>query len=140
MFSWVYYIDKWFIVVKNYGKRDYTFIFFSSFFKLYLFINDYETSYTTYINHAGWHRFLRSDGLRVGVPGRNSPVWLGDQMTISHAEAGYRVPLSWWFHSDRTIKFTNNVTINLRKKITWYIWYYFSNVDLKLRNRVRQYR
>ena len=137
MFSWVYYIDKWFIVVKNYGKRDYTFIFFSSFFKLYLFNNDYETSY---INHAGWHRCLRSDGLRVGVPGRNSPVWLGDQMTISHAEAGYRVPLSWWFHSDRTIKFTNNVTINLRKKITWYIWYYFSNVDLKLRNRVRQYR
>jgi len=24
-------------------------------FKLYLFYNDYETSYTTYINHARWH-------------------------------------------------------------------------------------
>ena len=24
--------------------------------KLYLFYNDYETSYTTYINHARWHR------------------------------------------------------------------------------------
>ena len=35
-------------------------------FKLYLFYNDYETSYTTYINHARWHRCLRSDGLRVG--------------------------------------------------------------------------
>jgi len=22
--------------------------------------------YTTYINHAGWHRDLRSDGLHVG--------------------------------------------------------------------------
>ena len=35
-------------------------------FKLYLFYNDYETSYTTYINHARWHRCLRTDGLRVG--------------------------------------------------------------------------
>ena len=35
-------------------------------FKLYLFYNDYETSYTTYINQARWHRCLRSDGLRVG--------------------------------------------------------------------------
>ena len=34
--------------------------------KLYLFYNDYETSYTTFINHAHWHRCLRSDGLRVG--------------------------------------------------------------------------
>ena len=34
--------------------------------KLYLFYNDYETSYTTYINHARWHQCLRSDGLRVG--------------------------------------------------------------------------
>ena len=36
------------------------------FFKLYLFYNDYETSYRTYIDHARWHRCLRSDGLRVG--------------------------------------------------------------------------
>ena len=35
-------------------------------FKLYLVYNDYETSYTTYINHARWHWCLRSDGLRVG--------------------------------------------------------------------------
>ena len=35
-------------------------------FNLYLFYNDYETSYTTYINHASWHRCLGSDGLRVG--------------------------------------------------------------------------
>ena len=26
----------------------------------------------------------------TGVPGGNPPVWLGDQMTISHDEAGYR--------------------------------------------------
>ena len=32
----------------------------------YLFYNDYETSYTTYIHHARWHRCLRLDGLRVG--------------------------------------------------------------------------
>jgi len=35
-------------------------------FKLYLFYNDKETSYRAYINHARWHRCLRSDGLRVG--------------------------------------------------------------------------
>ena len=35
-------------------------------FKLHLFYNDYETSYTTYINHARWHRCLRADGFRVG--------------------------------------------------------------------------
>ena len=29
--------------------------------KLYLFYNDYETNYTTYINHARWHRCLRAD-------------------------------------------------------------------------------
>jgi len=29
----------------------------------YLFYNDYETSYTTYIIHARWHRFLGSNGL-----------------------------------------------------------------------------
>jgi len=36
------------------------------FLKLYLFYNDYETSYTTYINHARWHPCLCTDGLRVG--------------------------------------------------------------------------
>ena len=39
---------------------------FIVFLKLYLFYNDYETSYTTYINHARWHRCLRTDGLCVG--------------------------------------------------------------------------
>ena len=29
-------------------------------FKLYLLYKDYETSYTTYINHARWHRCLIS--------------------------------------------------------------------------------
>jgi len=28
-------------------------------FKIYLFDNDYGTSYTTYINHARWHRWPR---------------------------------------------------------------------------------
>ena len=51
-------------------------------FKLYLFYTDYETSYTTYINHARWHRCLRSDGLHV-------PVWLGDHMTISPLWPGF---------------------------------------------------
>ena len=26
----------------------------------------------------------------TGVPGGNPPAWLGDHMTISHADAGYR--------------------------------------------------
>ena len=33
-------------------------------YKLYLFYNDYETSYTFCFNHARWHR----------VPGGNPPV------------------------------------------------------------------
>ena len=41
-------------------------------YKLYLFYNDYETSYTICFNHARWHR----------VPGGNPPVWLADHMTI----------------------------------------------------------
>ena len=47
-------------------------------FKVYLFYNNYETSYTTYINHARWHRCLRSDGLRVGgnQSTRGKPTWL----------------------------------------------------------------
>jgi len=35
-------------------------------FKLYLFHNNYETSYTTNINHARWHQFVCSGGLLVG--------------------------------------------------------------------------
>ena len=35
-------------------------IFFYIYFLNYLFYNDYETSYTTYINHARWLRCLRS--------------------------------------------------------------------------------
>ena len=47
-------------------------------FKVYLFYNNYETSYTTYINHARWHRCLRSDGLLVGgnQSTRGKPTWL----------------------------------------------------------------
>ena len=26
----------------------------------------------------------------IGVPGGNPPFWLGDHMTISHADAGYQ--------------------------------------------------
>ena len=56
--------------------------------KLYLFYNDYETSYTTYINHALWHRCLRSGGRRVG--GNRSTEGLGEHITSSHADTGYR--------------------------------------------------
>ena len=48
--------------------------------KLYLFYIYYETSYTTYINHAHWYRCLCSDGRMVfvweetGVPRGNPPV------------------------------------------------------------------
>ena len=42
----------------------------------------YFTTITKQVNHARWHRCLRSDGLRVGG--------LGDHMTISHADSGYR--------------------------------------------------
>jgi len=43
-----------------------TFINLLKKFKLYLFYNDYETSSTTYIKYARWHRCLRSDCLHVG--------------------------------------------------------------------------
>ena len=57
----------------------------------YLFYNDYETSYTTYINHARWHRCLRSGGPRAG---ENRSTWrkptcLTCGLTISHANARY---------------------------------------------------
>ena len=63
---------------------------FLFFFKLYLFYNDYETSYTTYINHACWHRCLRSDDLCAGGNrnARRKPTC--DHMAIAHANAGYR--------------------------------------------------
>jgi len=35
-------------------------------FKLYLFYNDYKTSYTTYIKHARWQWCLRLGDHRVG--------------------------------------------------------------------------
>ena len=39
------------------------------------------------------------------VPGGNSPVWLGDDMTISHADAGYRTPgLQQWEASALTLR------------------------------------
>ena len=43
-----------------------------------IFYNVYETSYTTYINHARWHRCLHSDGLRVGGnrSARRKPICL----------------------------------------------------------------
>ena len=30
----------------------------------------------------------------TGVPGGNPPVWLGDHMTSSHADAGYRTQVA----------------------------------------------
>ena len=47
----------------------------------YLFYNDYETRYTTYINDARWHRCLRSDGLRVGVNQYTEETRLSDLVT-----------------------------------------------------------
>ena len=75
---------QWSLTSKDFYPRSYP-LHSLSYFKLYLFYN--ETSYTTYINHAHWQRCLRSDGLLVGG---NPPVWLGDHMTISHADAGYQ--------------------------------------------------
>ena len=69
-------------------KHYWTEWFFGFFFKLYLFYNDYETSYTTYINHVCVRMVFVWE--ETGVPGGTPPVWLGDHMTISHADAGYR--------------------------------------------------
>ena len=32
----------------------------------------------------------------TGVPGRNPPVWLGDHMNFSHADAGIELESQWW--------------------------------------------
>ena len=77
--------------------------------KLYLFY-DIETSYSTYINHACWHRSLRLCGLCEGGNWRNQPVWLGDHMTISYGTSGtscYRYEIS-----------SPNESINLIKAMT----------------------
>ena len=42
------------VVIMNYGLK---LVLMFKKFKLYLFYNDYESSYTTYINHARWHWF-----------------------------------------------------------------------------------
>ena len=51
-----------------------------SFFKLYLFYNDYDVCVQMVFM---WEE--------TGVPEGNPPVWLGALMTISHAYAGYRI-------------------------------------------------
>ena len=76
-------------------------------FKLYLFYNDYETSYTTFINHARWHRCLRSDGLRVGG-NRSFPeeTHLPDLVTTwpSHIPTpGIETGSQWWEASAFTL-------------------------------------
>jgi len=58
-------------------------------FKLYLLYNNYETSYTTYINHACSHRCLRSDGLRV----------------VGNLSARVKLTcLTWWPHDHLTCR------------------------------------
>jgi len=56
-------------------------------FKFSLFYNDYETNYTTYINHGRWHRCLRLDGLRVG----------GNQSALRKLTC-----MTWWPHDHLT--------------------------------------
>ena len=49
----------------------------------------YETSSTTYMNHALWHRCLRSDDLRVGG---------------NRSARGKPTCLTWWPHGNLTCK------------------------------------
>ena len=67
-------------------------------FKLYLFYNDYEKQ----VIQLKLIILVGTD-VCVGmvfvleetvVPGGNPPVWLGDQMTISHADVGYRTQVA----------------------------------------------
>jgi len=57
--------------------------------KHYLLYNDYETSCTTYINHARCQRCWRSDGIRVGGnrSARRKPTCL-----------------TWWTHNHLTCR------------------------------------
>ena len=64
------------------------------YFKLYSINDDYN--YTTYIKQyfsmlVGTDVCVRMVFVweETGVTGGNPPVWLGDHMTISHADAGY---------------------------------------------------
>ena len=59
------------------------------FFLNYLFYNDYETSYTIYINHARWHWCLLSGGLCVG----------GNRNTRRKPTC-----LTWWPHDHLTCR------------------------------------
>ena len=70
-------------------------------FKLYFFYKDYASSYTTYTNHACWHRCLRSDGLLVGGnrSARRKPTCL-----------------TWWPHDHLTCRRrTSNKSRTLKK-------------------------
>ena len=52
------FIDFWSYLWGGIKKKIFFFFKWNS-FKFYLFYNDYETSYTTYINHARWHWCFR---------------------------------------------------------------------------------
>ena len=65
----------------------------------YLFYNDYETSYTTYINHARWHRCLRSGSLRVG----------GNWSTRRKPTC-----LTWWPHDNASCTSVCTMYINVQ--------------------------
>ena len=77
-------------------------------FNLYLFYNNYKRSYTTYINHACWHRCLRSDGLCVGAN-----------------RSAQRKPtcLTWWPHDHLTCR--RRV---LNRQTVWETWW--QNIEI----------
>ena len=89
-------------------------------FKLYLFYNDYETSYTTYINHVRWHRCLRSDGLRVegNRSARRKPICLTCNILVTHInwhvlnndQTSYDNDMPWIvMHGNNTIIYDDDV-------------------------------
>ena len=66
-------------------------------FKLYLFYNDYVKQLII-IMLVGSDVYVRwsSCGRKPEYPEENPPVWLGDQMAISHCDAGYWTWIPRW--------------------------------------------
>ena len=75
----------------------------------------------------------------TGVPGGNPPVWLGDHMTISHVDAGYRTRVA-------SVRGECVNTTPAKLVVIWYIWsilksHNFSTVQLpKDMNSMKQYK
>ena len=75
---------------------------------LNLFYNDYETSYTTYINHARWHRCLRSVVLKWEEEFRTIEKRTEHKLTLHNNSLSYSQTNIAWKGNNTILVYTKN--------------------------------